>query len=507
MTLEAICEWLAVLFFAMAGVAMLRKPPAKKKPAPGFLDRELDVLPGIPFTGKMATEGIYVIAELGWGKTWLTFMRSLQAYIPVMGGVILGMKGEDGPEVEKRFAEAGASHRLAMFGPRYGTCLNWLQALMSIAPKGCETEEVIGGLASLVEVEQRSAAKSGDEGSHFFKTMAMFLLSAMVTMLRLANESLSAAALYRFLTSLPGTPAQLESEQWLKTSYANACMEKAHYAAKNQADGADYETAKNFLLGELLNLNDRTKTSITSTVSGMLSKMLRPWLQALYGSTSNVRIQDVFEGRWFYIDTSPIEFGEYGTYSLIMFKHLIQRAIMRRRVDKHSLPVALMFDEAQTVFVTADRDYQAVCRSKLGCTWAATQNLTGLYAVLGGGQAAEAQAKSWLALFGCKIFGANTDWLCNTYASEMCGQHREWMMSTNSNERGDATVFDTLIAQRGLSSPGGSEQYQPLVRPETFVRLRKPEPPTYEADAIVVLPRLQQLIGRHWAEVTFRPDR
>src|SRR5581483_12508036 len=75
MSLEAVCEWLAVLFFAMAGVALLRKPPAKKTPAPGFLDWELDVLPGIPFTGKMATEGVYVIAELGWGKTWLTFMR------------------------------------------------------------------------------------------------------------------------------------------------------------------------------------------------------------------------------------------------------------------------------------------------------------------------------------------------------------------------------------------------------------------------------------------------
>jgi hypothetical protein len=472
-----------------------------------FLDWELGALPGLLFTGRMATEGVFVTAELGWGKTALTFNLTLKAYIPVMGGAIFGAKAEDAPATQKVFAEQGASHRLVMVGPRYGTCLNWLEALLEIAPKGCETEEVVGGMVSLVEVEQRSAMKSGGEDSHFFKTMAMFLLSGMVTMLRLSGQRLSARALYRFLTSLPVSQAAIDSDEWRKTSYANLCMEKAFQAVRTPAEKADYETAIHFLVGELTHLNDRTRTSICSTVSAMLSKMLRPWLQAIYGSDSNVRLQDAFEGMWFYFDTSPVEFGEYGTYSLVMAKHLGQRMIMRRTIEPDSKPCALMFDEAQAVFVTADRDYQAVCRSKLGCTWAATQNLTGLYAVLGGGPAAEAQAKSWLALFGCKVFGTNTDWASNKYASEMCGQWLERFISGNSQHGEEENIYDLVMGGRSNSSSGWSERYEPVVRPEHFVRLRKPEPPSYEADAIVVMPRLQQMIGRHWTEVTFRLER
>jgi hypothetical protein len=310
--------FLLAMFVASFVAALWNRPPAGRKPAPGFQDRELMVLPGIPFTGKMATEGIFVTAELGWGKTWLTFMRCLEAYLPAMGGVILGHKAEDAPEVEKQFAAMGALDRLVMLGPRYGNRLNWFE-------------------------------------------------------------------------------------------------------------------------------------------------------------------------------------------SLVMFKHLTQRMILRRRIDKTSKPVALMFDEAQTVFVTADRDYQAVCRSKLGCSWAATQNLTGLYAVLGGGPAAEAQAKSWLALFGCKIFGSNTCWASNSYASELCGQQLKSFLSGNTSQSGQASMFDGLMG-RFDASTGWSERYEPIVRPEHFVRLRKPEPPSYEADAIVVMPRLQQVIGRHWAKVTFRPE-
>jgi hypothetical protein len=483
-------------------------PAARKAKAPaGFLDRELRVLPGIPFTGKMATEGIFVTAELGWGKTWLTFMRCLRAYLPEMGGVILGAKAEDAHEIKKIFAAERALDRLVMLGPRHADRLNWFEALRAIAPKGCETEEIVGALASLIEVEQRSASKSGGEDSHFFKTMAMFLLTAMVTMLRLASQRLSAAALYRFLTSLPTSAEQLTSEDWRKRSYASTCMEAAHNVVKTPAEEADYRTAIAFLLGELLYLNDRTKTSICSTVSAMLSKMLRPWLQSLYGSDSTVQLQDVSKGKWLYIDTSWVEFGEYGTYSLVMVKHATQRMIQRRRIDKHSKPVALMFDEAQAVFVTADRDYQAVCRSQLGVTWAASQNLTGLYAVLGGGPAAEAQAKSWLALFGCKVFGTNTDWATNTYASELCGQKLQLFMSGSTNPGHDTSVYDLLLGRGGNVSSGWSEKYEPAVRPEHFVRLRKPEPPHYEADAIVVMPRLQQVVGRHWAQITFRARR
>lgn len=152
-----------------------------------------------------------------------------------------------------------------------------------------------------------------------------------------------------------------------------------------------------------------------------------------------------------------------------------------------------------------DRDYQAVVREKLGCTWAATQNWTGLYAVLGGDQAAEAQVKSWIALFGAKLFGTNSCWATNTYASELCGAELQTFLSGNTNHGGERSIYDELMG-RFDGSTGWSARYEPAVRPEHFVRLRKPEPPGYEADAVIVMPRLQAATGRHWAGVTFRPE-
>jgi hypothetical protein len=473
--------------------------------APGFLDRQVLDLGGIPFTGRMATEGMFVCAELGWGKTFLVFQRVVKAYVRAgMGGYILGAKAEDLAAVMRLFRALGAEHRLVVIGPRHGQRLNCFEALASIAPPDSVEEEIIGFFTSLLEIENRSASRSGGEDTQFFVAHGQRLLGAILTCLRLAGEPITAAAIYRFLVSLPQTPAQLADDRWRKNSYASQCIGKAFDAAKSPREAIDYDNATLYLLRELAGLNDRTRSSIISTVSAMLAKLLRGWMAEIWSSATTVRPQEAFEGRWLYFDTSPLEYGEYGVYSLVMAKHLAQRTILRRRVEAGSRAVALMGDEWQAIFVTADRDFQAVCRSQLGCTWAATQNLTGLYSVLGGGPSAEAQAQSWIALFGAKVFGANTDWSTNLYASQLCGMWLESLMSGNVSHSPSTTVFDELMGNVNSSS-GWSEQYQPVVRPEHFVRLRKPEPPRNEAEAIIIMPRLQHVAGRHWAQVTLRP--
>jgi hypothetical protein len=493
-----------LVFVALAVMNRKRAPKAAPRNV-GFLDRPILDLGGIPFSGKMATEGIFTCAELGWGKTFLVFQRVLRAYVQAgMGGYILGAKAEDLRTVIQLFRTLGAERRLAVVGPRHRHRINCFEALTSIAPPDGVEEEIIGFFSSLLEIESRTASRSGGENAQFFVAHGQRLLGAILTCLRLAGERMAADTIYRFLVSLPQTPAQLADANWQQHSYANQCVKKAFSAPKTPRQQTDYDNATLYLWRELASLNDRTRSSIVSTVSAMLSKLLRGWMADIWSSTTTVRFQDAFKGGWLYFDTSPLEYGEYGVYSLVTAKHLAQRAVLRRRIRRGSRAVALMGDEWQAIFVTADRDYQAVCRSQLGCTWAATQNATGLFSVLGGGPAAEAQAKSWIALFGAKVFGANTDWATNTYASELCGMQRETLLTGNTAPSEQTSVFDALMGNANVSS-GWNEQYQPVVRPEHFVSLRKPEPPLNEADAVVIMPRLQQVIGRHWAQVTLRP--
>jgi hypothetical protein len=214
----------------------------------GFLDRQILDLGGIPFTGKMATEGMFVCAELGWGKTFLVFQRVLKAYLRAgMGGYILGAKAEDLAAVQRLFQALGIGHKLVVIGPRHGHRINCFETLASIAPPDSVEEEIIGFFSSLLEIESRSASKSSGEDSQFFIAHGQRLLGAILTCLRLAGELITAANIYRFLVSLPQTPAQLADTAWQK-SYASQCMEKAFAAAKSPRETADYENATLYLL-------------------------------------------------------------------------------------------------------------------------------------------------------------------------------------------------------------------------------------------------------------------
>src|SRR5205807_2296795 len=95
--------------------------------------------------GKMATEGIFTCAELGWGKTFLVFWRVLKAYVRAgMGGYILGAKSEDLQTVIRLFRSLGMEHKLVVIGPRHHHRLNCFEALASIAPPDAIEDEIIG---------------------------------------------------------------------------------------------------------------------------------------------------------------------------------------------------------------------------------------------------------------------------------------------------------------------------------------------------------------------------
>jgi len=481
---------------------------ARAKAAPSFLDRPLLTFGEVAkFEGRMATEGVFCVAELGWGKTWLVFLRFLRAYASAMGGWILGAKPEDLPLVQQLFAQMGASDRLTVIRPGGPHRINWLSELVKFAPKGAATEEVVGGLASLMEIERRSAGGGSSDESHFFKEKSIQLIAAIITVLRMGDVALTATNIYRFLMSLPVSHQELASREWQENSFADQCMAKAYMADLSAEYAGEFEHAKLHLYAELVDLNDRTRSSIVSTVSVMISRLLRGWMGELWGTTTNIDLADAFRGHWFYFDTSPLEFSEYGVSSLVMIKHLIHRIVMRRPIGPDSQPAALMSDEAQNVFVTEDRDFQAVCRSKLCCTWVATQNITGLYACLGGARAAESVVKSWLSLFGCKIFGANTDWDTNQYSSQLTGQTLQNFASFSMESGQQTTTAWDRVMGNFKSSAGFAERYEPVQRPEVWVQLRKPVPPKFEADAIIVMSRLVPLIGQHWKLVTFTPLR
>lgn len=122
-------------------------------------------------------------------------------------------------------------------------------------------------------------------------------------------------------------------------------MAQAHQAVRTAEEQADYAHARRFLFVEFMELNSRTRSSVVSSTSVMLAKLCRGWLHRLWSTATTVRLEDAFQGRWYYFDTSPLVLGEYGSYSLVLAKHLVQRMVMRRPIEGDSQPVALMGDK------------------------------------------------------------------------------------------------------------------------------------------------------------------
>ena len=97
----------------------------------------------------------------------------------------------------------------------------------------------------------------------------------------------------------------------------------------------------------------------------------------------------------------------------------------RRDISQESdpKPVALWIDEYQSFcYPSIDALFQATARSSWVATVYITQNLNGIYQVMGNNQA-QARTKSLLGNMNLKYFASNADFDTNRWASDMIGEH------------------------------------------------------------------------------------
>jgi hypothetical protein len=95
----------------------------------------------------------------------------------------------------------------------------------------------------------------------------------------------------------------------------------------------------------------------------------------------------------------------------VLWKLNFQWCVERRNTGKQDNPVFLWMDEAHHFLTSGDQLFQSTCRSSRVATVMLTQNISKLYAALGGSQ--NGQADSLLACLTTKFFGANADPVTN----------------------------------------------------------------------------------------------
>jgi hypothetical protein len=331
------------------------------------------------------------------------------------------------------------------------------------------------------------------------------MLTNAIDSLAMAKKSVSVPNIYGLITSAPNSIEEARDPAWRKTSFCWECLMQASQIEKNEERLKDLDLAATYWLMSYPRLNDRTRTNITNSVTGVMDLLNRSWLRRLYSGETNITPEDIAHGKIVLHSASAKEYGEEGILSQVIFKYALQRAIERRNVRLNPRPVFLQLDEFQMFSTSYDGSFAATCRSARVSFVIFTQNISSVHVALGGGDKAKSEVASLYGNTNLKIFCANSEVTTNQMAADMIGRRREFMVNASGGgPRSDLLTMALGGIGSGMNS-GVSESLQYELEPSAFAKLRTGgERNNFCVDAILYRTGAPfRASGRNWMKTTF----
>ncbi len=382
---------------------------------------------------------------------------------------------------------------LQVFGPGHELRFNVLDHELK---SGADSRELAAFLMTLGEALHRGEA-GAQQSEQFFQQQSARMLQMAIEPVRLATRQLSPADLQQFITTAALTPDHLKTPQW-QGSFHNRVLEAAFYARKSPLEEADFEQVMAYWLGEIPALNDRTRSSITTQVQGILHVLCSGIVRELMATTTNISPAVLDDGAWVLVDMPISRYGASGAMVGGIWHLATQRHILRRYAADRRKVTVLWIDEFQNHLNSFDPQFLAECRSHGGCMVVLTQSLHSYFAALKGGHAAEHQANALLTNFAHRIFCSLGDAKSAEWASGLLGQRLETMIGGSLAP--EESVWDTLMGHSKFTG-NFSQHYEPVLQPNVFMhQLRTGQGGV--ADAVIIRPE-RFSTGQNYLKVAF----
>lgn len=460
------------------------------------------------FTLGDAFEGVLVLGATGSGKSSGSGKALAQAYLAAgFGALVLTAKPDDAKLMESYCRKAGRLSDLRIFSPSGPFRFNPFDYELRREGAGAGyTENLVHLFAEVMQITERSSGQGGREDDGYFRRAGNQLLRNAIDLLVMAKGRLCVRDLYRLVISAPTSLEQVGSEAWQRSSFCCECLNEADARVMSAAKQRDFELVTDYLCVEWPALSSRTRSVVQSTLTSMLDTMNRGVLADLFSSGTNIVPEDIANGAVVVVDLPVKEFGEIGLIAQILLKTAFQRSMERRSLAQYPLPVLLFADEAQCFITAHDQQFQTTCRSSRVATIYLTQNVSNVYAALGGGDLGKAQADSLFANLNTKIFHANGDPVTNEWAASLIGRSRQFLTNSSSTHQPESGFGGFWGSQSEPQTTAGvSEHIDFEVQPRRFTTLRRGGPVNHwEVDGIVFQGgRRFRKTGRTWMPVTF----
>lgn len=392
---------------------------------------------------------VFITGASGSGKTSGSMATILRAYLQAgYGGLVLCAKPEEVEIWQNYCKQTGREDDLIRVSTNSQWHFNFLDYELRRHGRGAgSTTNIIEVISTIGDIIENNTKES--LGEDFWDRSAMQLVAYTVIILSLCREPLTMQNIEEFIVSAP-YKGEKDDPAWQATSYAAQRMDAAHRAPKTPRQQGDYAAAMKYFTKAFLRLNERTRSSIEITYSSIANKFMIGDTRELLCRDTTFVPEVLWEGGKVVLLDFPIsEYNKEGLLIQGIIKYSFQKALLRRNLATHPRPVFLAMDEYQNFMSSYDYRFLSEARSAGVAVIMATQNISNLYSILGGG--ARDQANSLLGNAATKIFHSNTDITTNSWASEVIGQSWVNMVSHSMKESGKnsgSTVSKQIHARR-----------------------------------------------------------
>jgi hypothetical protein len=461
------------------------------------------------FRIRNAVEGILILGTTGGGKSSGSGKTVNQAYLRSgFGGLVLCAKSDEARMWEQYAADAGRSDDLILFRPEGPWWFNFLnEELQRKTRGGGDSQVIVNMLMTIAEIIQGDQGKGGGQSDGgFWQSGSKLLLHKVVDLVAMARGKITIADIYDVLNSAPKSVEQSRSAEWQESSPCYQYLKHIYHRSKSADQARDFQILENYWMGTFPETAERTRSIFVAAITPLIDTLNRSPLRQLFCGETNITPRAMEEGKIIVIDIPVTEFAEIAKYAGAIFKYCTQRSLERRDVRLSPRPVFIWQDEAQHWVLETDMMFQTICRSYRVCNVLLTQNVSNLYAVMGGGDKSKALVDSLAGTLNTKIFHSNADNNTNVWMADHIGRSLQMVCNANISHPPGGTSSSVLGFGQSNITSGVSEIYEYEVQPSVATSLRNGGPANrWQVEAIVFCSGMCfHATGRPYLFCTFR---
>jgi hypothetical protein len=384
------------------------------------------------WTLGQACEGALILGATGSGKSSGSGATLARAFLRSgMGGLVLCAKPSERETWERYAKECGRTDSVIVFDGSGRERFNFLEYELRRGGAGSgETFNIVQLFMQIMETGNRRKGGGEGAGDSFWQDSAKELLSHAVDALISAYGTLRLADVVAFIDSMPvGKDRRTDGfcYQTLRKMNLNPALPLSQH---------DRDTVEAYVFERFNTLADKTRTGVIAHFNALAYPFSKGRMHELFCTHTTLCPEMTHEGAIIIVDLPLKTWESTGIIAQSMFKYLWQKATERRNVQANPRPVFLYCDEAQFFLSDYDNEFQSTARSARAATVYLTQNLSGIYAAIGG-KNPEHAANALMGNLRTKILHSNDDYTTNQWAANLLGKvlhHRKnWNRGNNTS--------------------------------------------------------------------------